>query len=184
MQPVHHAGVVPCQHSFTSTPASDPTFFPLSVELTTYLSSAVEPSAVEFTGKLLGAAELLASAAAPEAVTCQALDARPKAELRWFLGDRQLTEGVTDDEETNPDSKLITSRSTLTHQFEREDEGAELRCVAKHPAFGEQEERQAALSVMVQCEYRVSGGGGGDVGVTASCSVTGWQLVVFPYYLG
>ena len=113
----------------------------------------MEPSAIEFTGEFLGATELLASAAEPVTVTCQARDARPKAELRWFLGDRQLTEGVTDDEETNPDSKLITSRSTLTHQFAREDEGAELRCVAKHPAYGEQGERQAALSVMVQCEY-------------------------------
>ena len=116
--------------------------------------SAEKPDSVAFTGDLLGATELTASATEPTTVTCEARDGRPSAELSWFLGDRQLTDGVVPEEETNPDTQLVTSRSTLTHQFERQDEGATLRCQASHPAYGEQEQHEATLSVLVQCEYR------------------------------
>ena len=121
-----------------------------------------KPDSVAFTGDLLGATELTASATEPTTVTCEARDGRPSAELSWYLGDRQLTDGVVPEEETNPDTQLVTSRSTLTHQFVRQDEGATLRCRASHPVFYEHDQHQATLSVLVQfAPYRAEGS---DVG--------------------
>ena len=113
----------------------------------------MKPASVAFAGELADAVELTASVVDTVSVSCEARDARPKAELTWFLDDRELTDGVVVDETTDPATRLMTTRSTLTHTFERQDEGATLSCQASHPAYQDQDEREASLPVVVQCEW-------------------------------
>ncbi|XP_037090572.1 fasciclin-3-like isoform X3 [Pollicipes pollicipes] len=119
---------------------------------------AQKPVAVEFSGEHAGHSELLASADEPASITCEARDARPKAELLWYLDDVELFEGVTVEDEVDPGSKLVTSRSTLTYQFSREDDGAGLRCAARHPGYDEQDNQEVSINIMVQyAPYRPEG---------------------------
>ncbi|XP_037069739.1 uncharacterized protein LOC119091190, partial [Pollicipes pollicipes] len=119
---------------------------------------AQKPVAVEFSGEHAGHSELLASADEPASITCEARDARPKAELLWYLDDVELFEGVTVEDEVDPGSKLVTSRATLTYQFSREDDGAGLRCAARHPGYDEQDNQEVSINIMVQyAPYRPEG---------------------------
>ena len=113
----------------------------------------MKPASVAFTGDFADTTELTASSVDAVSVSCEARDARPKAELHWFLDGRELTDGVVSEETTDPATRLVTSRSTLTHQFERQDEGTTLSCQASHPAYMDGDEREVNLDVIVQCEW-------------------------------
>jgi len=123
---------------------------------------AQKPVTVEFSGAQAGQFSLTVSADEPVNVTCEARDARPKAELRWFLAERELFEGVTVANDEDPGSKLVTTRSTLLHQFGRSDDGQKLRCEARHQGYAEDDLREVMLDVMVR--YAPFRAEGSDIG--------------------
>ncbi|KAF0312794.1 Fasciclin-3 [Amphibalanus amphitrite] len=111
---------------------------------------AVKPASVAFIGEQAETTELTVSSVDTVSVSCEARDSRPSAELHWFLEGSELTDGVVSEETEDPQTRLVTTRSTLTHLFERQDEGATLICRASHPAYEEEDNREASLGVVVE----------------------------------
>ncbi|XP_043204597.1 fasciclin-3-like isoform X7 [Amphibalanus amphitrite] len=111
---------------------------------------AVKPASVAFIGEQAETTELTVSSVDTVSVSCEARDSRPSAELHWFLEGSELTDGVVSEETEDPETRLVTTRSTLTHLFERQDEGATLICRASHPAYEEEDNREASLGVVVE----------------------------------
>jgi len=121
---------------------------------------AVKPARIELVGDAAGQITLMASAEEPTAVACQASGARPAATLAWYIGMEQQYDGVVENVE-DPQTRLITSKSTLTYQFKKMNNGQQLKCVATHPGYSEDDtavNREASITVEVQyAPYRPDG---------------------------
>jgi len=121
---------------------------------------AVKPARIELVGDAAGQVTLMASAEEPTAVACQASGARPAATLAWYIGMEQQYDGVVENVE-DPQTRLITSKSTLTYQFKKMNNGQQLKCVATHPGYSEDDtavNREASITVEVQyAPYRPDG---------------------------
>ncbi|XP_037072823.1 cell adhesion molecule 3-like isoform X2 [Pollicipes pollicipes] len=130
---------------------------------------AQKPSRLEFLGAAAGSFELTASADQPTSVTCEASGARPKAKLEWYLENTQIYEGVVVTDTKDPATGLVTTNSTLTHRFRKENNGDQLRCVASHAGYDDQDSREQAIVVDVQyAPYRPEGNNVGKIyGFTA-----------------
>lgn len=124
--------------------------------------TAHKPMSLEFVGEQAGRTVLTASSDRPVSVTCEARQSRPAAEVHWYLDNVQLYDDIVDSQLGNASFELLTTRSVLTRQFSRGENGARLRCVAAHIGYSEQDERE--VSLVVDVTYAPYRPGGNEIG--------------------
>jgi len=66
---------------------------------------------------------------------CTVRDARPAANIVWYIGDEQITDGVTRPEIMESGSDLFTVQQNLTRRLIWKDSGRDLKCTALHIAL-------------------------------------------------
>ncbi|XP_021923812.1 fasciclin-3 isoform X1 [Zootermopsis nevadensis] len=66
---------------------------------------------------------------------CTVRDARPAADLSWFMGDDQITDGLSRLEIVESPTNLFTVHQNLTRKLTWKDNAKDLKCVATHIAL-------------------------------------------------
>lgn len=88
-------------------------------------------------------------------VRCLSRGGNPAAQLSWFLGDRELPAGLSNQTNTTDIGtrmKTWMAVSTLTYTFNKTDHQSRLRCVAFHEAYpGANKSREATVNLDIHC---------------------------------
>ena len=87
-----------------------------------------------------------------ETVTCESRKSNPAPSLRWFLGEKELTPSVQNNETEHNDTRRWRSYSTLEHIFTLNDFGKLLTCKVYHPAYVKSPQ-QSSVSLDLLCKY-------------------------------
>jgi len=98
-------------------------------------------------------------------LTCTVAGARPKPDVLWKIGERQISEGITTNSTTDGDG-LVTIVDTLRYTFAASDHGQMLRCITAGSWIDVEEDEYLAsglLNVMFfpqpqGTQYRLVGG--------------------------
>jgi len=80
-------------------------------------------------------------------VQCSVMDARPAADILWFVGDWEITTDAESEVSFSETKGSYNTVSTLTHMFKPEEHGHKLFCKVDHPTL--QEPMNTSLDVSV-----------------------------------
>ena len=86
-----------------------------------------------------------------ETVVCESRKSNPAPELKWFLGEKQLTPSTEYNVTELNDTRRWRSYSELEHNFTRHDFGKLLRCRVYHPAYAKSPQ-ETYVSLDLQCK--------------------------------
>ena len=86
-----------------------------------------------------------------ETVVCESRESNPAPELKWFLGEKQLTPSVQNNVTELNDTRRWRSYSELEHNFTRSDFGKLLICRVYHPAYAKSPQ-ETYVSLDLQCK--------------------------------
>ncbi|CAG0880543.1 unnamed protein product [Cyprideis torosa] len=121
---------------------------------------------IEFNGiQILSGRNLSTSEGAPTSVKCVSRYGNPAAQIRWFIGKRDIT--VAHSRQMNA-SELDTEKkwraeSVLNYTFGREHHLKRLKCVAQHEAYEPSRSREVQATLDVQFEKDMGSGFVGGV---------------------
>uniref|UniRef100_A0A0K2V225 Ig-like domain-containing protein n=2 Tax=Lepeophtheirus salmonis TaxID=72036 RepID=A0A0K2V225_LEPSM len=80
--------------------------------------------------------EIIASAGEDVELECISTGGNPPAQVKWFLDDQEIAFGhAQDNRKSSKESRTWISVSKLTLPVNKEDNGAQLVCMAEHPAL-------------------------------------------------
>ena len=86
-----------------------------------------------------------------ETVVCESRKSNPAPELKWFLGEKQLTPSVQNNVTELNDTRRWRSYSELEHIFTSYDFGKLLACRVYHPAYAKSPQ-ETYVSLDLQCK--------------------------------
>ena len=87
-----------------------------------------------------------------ETVTCESRKSNPPPQLKWILGDKELS-SHTQKNETEPSyTKQWRSYSVLHHKFTVNDSGKTLTCQAYHPGYTDENPKEISTSLNILCK--------------------------------
>ena len=86
-----------------------------------------------------------------ETVVCESRKSNPAPELKWFLGEKQLTPSVQNNVTELNDTRRWRSYSELEHIFTLNDFGKLLTCRVYHPAYAKSPQ-ETSVSLDLLCK--------------------------------
>ena len=86
-------------------------------------------------------------------ITCKSSDGRPKAHLVWFIGDKEITEGLGKEILQTKQNGLSTVQQIYRRIVTIDDDRQIIKCRSYHPGFREHEYKEKSVRINVFCKH-------------------------------